>query len=52
MLYRLSIRLQYNSQSPWQAYLIIQRAVGLMEDVGEESEDAGQALAKELKLNH
>ena len=46
VLYRLSIRLQYNAQSPWQAFLIIQRAVGLMEDVEEESEDAGQALAK------
>ena len=51
VLYILSIRLQYNAQSPWQAFLIIQRAVGLMEDVEEESEDAGQALAKELKLS-
>ena len=51
VLYRLSIRIQYNAQSPWQAFLIIQRAVGLMEDVEEESEDAGQALAKELKLS-
>ena len=30
-----------NSQSLWQAYLINQRAVDLMEDVDEESEDAG-----------
>ena len=51
VLYILSIRLQYNAQSPWQAFLIIQRAVGLMEDVEEETEDAGQALAKELKLS-
>ena len=45
-LYRLSIRLQSNSQSLWQAYLIIQHAVGLMEDVEDESEDDGQALTK------
>ena len=48
---RLSIRLQYDSQSPWQAYLIIQRAVGLLEDVEEESEDVGEVLTKEHKLS-
>ena len=58
-LYRLSIRLQYNSQSPWNAYLIIERAVTQLEDVYEDAynseeeitESAGKALTKELMLS-
>ena len=59
VLYRLSIRLQYNSQSPWNAYLIIERAVTQLEDVYEDAnnsddeitESAGKALTKEIMLS-
>ena len=58
LVYRLSIRLQYNSQSPWNAYFIIERAVTQLEDVYEDAynsddeitESAGKALTKELML--
>ena len=59
VLYRLSIRLQYSSQSPWNAYLIIERAVTQLGDVYEDAfnsddeitESAGKALTKELMLS-
>ena len=58
-LYRLSIRLQYDSQSPWNAYLVIERAITQLEDVYEDAdnsddemdESAGKALTKQLMLS-